>query len=65
MVMIDLSDEKKSLGVISVTRVTGSFRLSHPPRTGSLAFSQFNRGGLGPASDRAIPIGQLAPVKKK
>ena len=31
MVMIDLGDEKKSLGVISVTRVTESSRRGHVP----------------------------------
>jgi hypothetical protein len=32
MVMIDLGHEKKSLGVISVTRVTESSRRRHPAK---------------------------------
>jgi hypothetical protein len=65
MVMIDLTEEKKSLGVISVTRVTSSSRLLRAAEIGPRAFEQVRKGGIAALSDREIPIGRHAPVKKK
>lgn len=41
MVMIDLGDEKKSLGVISVTRVTETLHARHRRHPARAAFAQF------------------------
>jgi len=65
MVMIDLTDEKKSLGVISVTRVTGSSPVRRAARISLLAFAQLMPGGIAAFPDRQVRIGQLGPVKKK
>jgi hypothetical protein len=65
MVMIDLSDEKKSLGVISVTRVTSSSLLQRADQKGPLAFEQVRYVGIAVVSDQGVPMAQLAPVKKK
>jgi hypothetical protein len=65
MVMIDLTEEKKSLGVISVTRVTTSSLLRRAAEIGPLAFAQLRQGGVATLPDREVQIGQLGPVKKK
>jgi hypothetical protein len=65
MVMIDLTEEKKSLGVISVTRVTSSSRLRQALAIIPLAFEQVRRGGIAALSEGEIPIGRHRPVKKK
>jgi hypothetical protein len=65
MVMIDLSDEKKSLGVISVTRVTDSSLLSREADFDAPKFPQVRHGGTTTAPDRPVLIDLNAPVKKK
>jgi hypothetical protein len=47
MVMIHLTEEKKSLGVISVTRVTETSRRRVKFQAMARAFSQFSVGMLG------------------
>jgi len=63
--MIDLTDEKKSLGVISVTRVTRSSRARRPAKIRPPTFAQLIRGGIAAFPDQQVRIGQLSPVKKK
>jgi hypothetical protein len=65
MVMIDLSDEKKSLGVISVTRVTSTSLLRRAAEMAALAFAQVRSSEAGSLLDREAPLAQLGPVKKK
>lgn len=65
MVMIDLSDEKKSLGVISVTRVTDSSLLSRAAHFDALTFAQVRHDNMTTGPDRPVLIGLDAPVKKK
>jgi hypothetical protein len=65
MVMIDLTEEKKSLGVISVTRVTSSSLLLRTAEIGPQAFEQVIRRGIATLSGREVPIGRHGPVKKK
>jgi hypothetical protein len=65
MVMIDLSDEKKSLGVISVTRVTDSSLLSREADFDPPAFPQVRHGRRTTTPDRPVLTGRNAPVKKK
>lgn len=55
MVMIDLVDEKKSLGVISVTRVTDSSQRSRPADlflARSAQFRTYEAGGIAHGSRR-------------
>jgi hypothetical protein len=65
MVMIDLSDEKKSLGVISVTRVTDSSLLSREADFDRPTFAQVRRGAVTTGPDRPVLTGLDAAVKKK
>jgi hypothetical protein len=65
MVMIDLTEEKKSLGVISVTRVTSSSRLQRADEDDPLAFAQVRWGGFVNTLVPTVRIRQLALVKKK
>jgi hypothetical protein len=62
--MIDLTDEKKSLGVISVTRVTDSLHLPGSARRSAPTFAQVRNRDVMAASDRPVSVGLVAPVKK-
>ena len=65
MVMIDLGDEKKSLGVISVTRVTETSRRHRRVLPTDPTFAQLRWPGSGPGRDMTQPWCGSVPVKKK